>query len=40
MTTFLDDILVITNGTIADNEKQLDKILYLLNKENLLGKRK
>ena len=32
---FLDDILVITKGNITDHEKELDKILYLLDKENL-----
>ena len=32
---FLDDILVITKGSIADHEKELDKILYPLDKENL-----
>ena len=32
---FLDDILVITKGSITDHEKELDKILYLLDKENL-----
>ena len=32
---FLDDILAITKGSIADHEKGLDKILYLLDKENL-----
>ena len=32
---FLDDILVITKGNILDHEKELDKILYLLDKENL-----
>ena len=30
---FLDDILVITKGNIADHEKELDKML--LDKENL-----
>ena len=32
---FLDDILVITKGNISDHEKELDRILYLLDKENL-----
>ena len=32
---FLDDILVINKGNITDHEKDLDKILYLLDKENL-----
>ena len=32
---FLDDILVIMKGSIADHEKELDKILYPLDKENL-----
>ena len=32
---FLDDILVITKGNITDHEKELDKILYVLDKENL-----
>ena len=32
---FLDDILVITKGNIADHEKEIDKILYQLDKENL-----
>ena len=32
---FLDDILVITKGSITDHEKELDKILYLLDEENL-----
>ena len=32
---FLDDIIVITKGSITDHEKELDKILYLLDKENL-----
>ena len=32
---FPDDILVITKGSIANHEKELDKILYLLDKENL-----
>ena len=32
---FLDGILVITKGSITDHEKELDKILYLLDKENL-----
>ena len=32
---FLDDILEITKGNITDHEKELDKILYLLDKENL-----
>ena len=32
---FLDDILVITKRNITDHEKELDKILYLLDKENL-----
>ena len=30
---FLDDILVITKGNITDHEKELDKILYLLEKK-------
>ena len=32
---FLDDILVITKGNIADHEKELGKTLQLLDKENL-----
>ena len=32
---FLDDILVITKGNIRDRKKELDKILFLLDKENL-----
>ena len=32
---FLDDILVITKGNITYHEKELDKVLYLLDKENL-----
>ena len=32
---FLDDILVITKANITDHEKELDKILYILDKENL-----
>ena len=32
---FLDDILVITKGNISDHEKEIDKILYQLDKENL-----
>ena len=32
---FLDDILVITKGNITDHEEELDKILFLLDKENL-----
>ena len=32
---FLDDILVITKGNITDHEKELDKMLYLLDTENL-----
>ena len=35
---FLDDIAVITKSIIAENEKELDKILYLLDKENLAKK--
>ena len=35
---FLDDILVITKTGIVDHEKELDKILYLLDKENLAMK--
>ena len=31
---FLDDILVITKGNITDHEEELDKILFLLDKEN------
>ena len=32
---FLDDILVIKKGSVADQEKELDMILYQLDKENL-----
>ena len=32
---FLDDILVITKGTINEHENELDKILSKLDKENL-----
>ena len=32
---FLDDILVITKGNISNQEKEIDKNLYQLNKENL-----
>ena len=32
---FLDDILVITKGSITNHEKELDKILHLRDKENL-----
>ena len=32
---FLDDILEKTKGNITDHEKELAKILYLLDKENL-----
>ena len=32
---FLDDILVITKGDISDHEKEIDKILHQLDKENL-----
>ena len=32
---FLDDILVITKGNISDHEKEINKILYQLDKENL-----
>ena len=32
---FLDDILVITKGKLSDHEKELDKILHRLDKENL-----
>ena len=32
---FLDDILVITKGKFLDHEKELDKILHRLDKENL-----
>ena len=32
---FLDDILVITKGKSSDHEKELDKILHRLDKENL-----
>ena len=35
---FLDDILLITKGSIADHEKELDKILCQLDKENLAVK--
>ena len=35
---FLDDIIVITKGNITDNEKEIDKILYLLDKENFSNK--
>ena len=30
---FLDDILLITKGTIAEHEKELDKLLHLLDKK-------
>ena len=32
---YLDDILIITKGTLAEHEKEFDKILYRLNEENL-----
>ena len=32
---FLDDIFVITKRKISDHEKEIDKILYHLDKENL-----
>ena len=35
---FLDDILVITKGNKTDHEKELDKILYLLDKKKSSNK--
>ena len=35
MFAFLDNILVTTKGNISDHEKEIDKILYQLDKENL-----
>ena len=32
---YLDDILIITKGTLDEHEKELDKILHRLNEENL-----
>ena len=32
---YLDDILIITNGTLNEHEKEIDKILQRLNEENL-----
>ena len=32
---FLDDILIITKGTLTEHEQELDKVLNLLDKENL-----
>ena len=32
---FLDDILIITKGSLNDHEQEIDKVLYLLDKENL-----
>ena len=32
---YLDDILIITKGTIEEHEKEIDKIFYRLNEENL-----
>ena len=32
---FLDELLVLTKGNITDHEKELDKIFFLLDKENL-----
>ena len=32
---FLDDILIITKGTLEEHEKELDKILHRLNDKNL-----
>ena len=32
---FLDDILVITKSTITDHEKELNKIMRLLDKQNV-----
>ena len=33
--TFLDDIIIITKGTIENHEKEIDKTLNRLNEENL-----
>ena len=32
---YLDDILIVTKGTLEDHEKELDKIMQRLNNENL-----
>ena len=32
---YLDDILIITKGTLEEHEKEIDKILHRLNEENL-----
>ena len=32
---FLDDIIIITKGSIEDHETEIDKVLYKLDKENL-----
>ena len=32
---YLDDILIVTNGTLEDHEKELDKIMQRLKNENL-----
>ena len=32
---FLDDIMVKTKGNLVDHEKEIDKVLYQLDKENL-----
>ena len=32
---YLDDILIVTKGTLEDHEKELDKIMQRLNDENL-----
>ena len=32
---FLDDIIIITKGSLSDHEKELDKVLTRLDKENL-----
>ena len=32
---FLDDILIITKGSLNDHEDEIDKVLNLLDKENL-----
>ena len=33
--TYLDDILILTKGTLDEHKKELDKILHRLNAENL-----
>ena len=32
---FLDDIIIITKGSLLDHEKKIDKVLTRLDKENL-----